>query len=60
MNEIESFLIGLDHLNAMADPWHMRDPTDAQRADVAAQMTGMLRLLNRTRAAENAPQEATA
>jgi hypothetical protein len=60
MNAIESFLDGLDHLRAMVDPWHRMQPTAAQRADVAAQMIGMLRVLERAGAAEDATQEVSA
>lgn len=38
MNDIDSFLGGLDHLRAMVDPWHRTPPSPAQRADVIAQM----------------------
>ena len=60
MNEIESFLGGLDYLQAMVDPWHRHTPSPAHRADVIAQMVGMLRVLERAGVAENAPQEAMA
>jgi hypothetical protein len=60
MNDIDSFLDGLDHLRAMVDPWHRITPSPAQRADVIAQMVGMLRVLERAGVAENAPQEAMA
>lgn len=60
MNDIESFLIGLDHLQTMVEPWHHDIPASAQRADAVAQLTGLLRLLDRAGAAENASQEATA
>jgi len=60
MNDIDSFLDGLDHLHAMVDTWHCTQPSPAQRAYVIAQMVGMLRVLERAGAAENAAQEATA
>jgi hypothetical protein len=60
MNDIDSFLDGLDHLRDMVDPWHRSQPSPAQRADVIAQMAGMIRWLERAGAAESAPQEATA
>jgi len=60
MNDIDSFLIGQDHLHTMTESWHHAPPNASQRADAAAQLTGLLRTLDRAGAAENAAQEATA